>query len=250
MQLIVDIERDDVASTYPSQLAGDLLEQAPNETVSALLVPVKAAGRVLGVMSLVSDAWAGSPGLQVLRAADGLAGAPAWRWRSRAGSKKSTRPPWRSPGPSCPTRQLDPRLRHGQSLSAGRGRGCRRLVRHHPHRARPLPGRGRRRRRARARGGLFDGRAAKCRPGARYRGQWSCRDPPGPRLAGLRDSAGRLCDCGLCGRRPRRRGLDLGFGRALAADLVRWPWREDARWPRGDPLGLQRDASRWTNGYL
>ena len=105
VQLIVDIERDDVASTYPSQLAGDLLEQAPNETVSALLVPVKAAGRVLGVMSLVSDAWAGSPGLQVLRAADGLAGAPAWRWRSRAGSKKSTRPPWRSPGPSCPTRQ-------------------------------------------------------------------------------------------------------------------------------------------------
>jgi GAF domain-containing protein len=41
---------------------------------TALLVPVTAAGRVIGVMSLVSDRWAGAPPAQVRYAAEGLAG--------------------------------------------------------------------------------------------------------------------------------------------------------------------------------
>jgi GAF domain-containing protein len=41
---------------------------------TALLVPVTAAGRVIGVMTLVSDTWAGAPPAQVRFAAEGLAG--------------------------------------------------------------------------------------------------------------------------------------------------------------------------------
>jgi GAF domain-containing protein len=41
---------------------------------TALIVPVMAAGRVIGVMSLVSATWAGAPPTQVRYAAEGLAG--------------------------------------------------------------------------------------------------------------------------------------------------------------------------------
>ena len=74
VQLIPEVPREVVESMYPGQLAAELLGAARTGHFSALVVPVKAAGRVLGVMSLVSDSWAGSPGLQVLRVAEGLVG--------------------------------------------------------------------------------------------------------------------------------------------------------------------------------
>jgi serine/threonine-protein kinase RsbW len=59
----------------------DIYEVPPTAEVSArdavwtaLLVPVTTAGRVIGVMSLVSDVWAGAPPAQVRYAAEGLAG--------------------------------------------------------------------------------------------------------------------------------------------------------------------------------
>ncbi len=49
-------------------------QAASDPAWTALLVPVRAAGRVIGVMSLVSDSWAGAPPKQVRQSAEGLAG--------------------------------------------------------------------------------------------------------------------------------------------------------------------------------
>jgi GAF domain-containing protein len=46
----------------------------PDAAWTALLIPVTVAGRVIGVMTLVSDAWSGVPPPQVRYAAEGLAG--------------------------------------------------------------------------------------------------------------------------------------------------------------------------------
>jgi hypothetical protein len=46
----------------------------PDAAWTALLIPVTVAGRVIGVMTLVSDAWSATPPPQVRYAAEGLAG--------------------------------------------------------------------------------------------------------------------------------------------------------------------------------
>ncbi len=49
-------------------------QAASDPAWTALLVPVRAGGRVIGVMSLVSDSWSGAPPKQVRQSAEGLAG--------------------------------------------------------------------------------------------------------------------------------------------------------------------------------
>ena len=61
------------------EMARDICTQPPaaptsNAAWTALAVPVMAAGSVIGVMSLASDAWGESPPAQVQFAAEGLAG--------------------------------------------------------------------------------------------------------------------------------------------------------------------------------
>jgi GAF domain-containing protein len=59
------------------QVYGDALRERVLATQSdwtALVVPIKAAGQVIGVMSLVSNSWSGAPPSGVWHAAEGLAG--------------------------------------------------------------------------------------------------------------------------------------------------------------------------------
>jgi serine/threonine-protein kinase RsbW len=73
VQVVPSVTRDMVARVYEPGLAEQVLS-LDGETWSALAVPVYASGRVIGVMSLVSNAWAGSPPDDVRLAAEGLAG--------------------------------------------------------------------------------------------------------------------------------------------------------------------------------
>lgn len=67
------VTRDMVRQVYDESLAARI-PRLEDPTWTGLVVPVKAAGRVLGVMSLVSEAWGGDPPEQVRYAAEGLAG--------------------------------------------------------------------------------------------------------------------------------------------------------------------------------
>lgn len=69
--LVVPIEEGLVRALYASHLAERILRQGDQWT--ALVVPIQASGRVIGVMSLVSGDWDGSPPDDVRFAAEGLA---------------------------------------------------------------------------------------------------------------------------------------------------------------------------------
>jgi len=68
-----DAGREHVAAVYPDDVTGALLAASRTGRFSALVVPVKVTGRVMGVVSLVSDSWEGRPSADVVRAAEGLA---------------------------------------------------------------------------------------------------------------------------------------------------------------------------------
>jgi GAF domain-containing protein len=73
VRYVPDVTREDITAVYPDDLADEMLATARGARLSALVVPAKVSGRVIGVMSLVSGAWARSPGDSVLRTAEGLA---------------------------------------------------------------------------------------------------------------------------------------------------------------------------------
>jgi GAF domain-containing protein len=68
---IVPVEESGVRAMYEERHAKEIMEAGA--TWSALVVPVKATGRAIGAMSLVSAAWNGEPSDEVRFAAEGLA---------------------------------------------------------------------------------------------------------------------------------------------------------------------------------
>ncbi len=72
VQVITRITAE-IAAAYPTLEPESLFGAAEQGPWSALAVPVKAAGSVVGVMSLVSDRWRDGPGPALLHAAEGLA---------------------------------------------------------------------------------------------------------------------------------------------------------------------------------
>ncbi|HET9093297.1 MAG TPA: SpoIIE family protein phosphatase [Acidimicrobiales bacterium] len=73
VQVISRVTAEIAAAAYPALEPEPLLAAAEQGQWSALAVPVKAAGSVVGVMSLVSDRWRDAPGPALLHAAEGLA---------------------------------------------------------------------------------------------------------------------------------------------------------------------------------
>lgn len=70
-RVLFPIDADVVRVTYPEPFASRILRHGPEWT--ALVVPVRALGAVVGVMSLVSPGWGPTPPDQVVFAAEGLA---------------------------------------------------------------------------------------------------------------------------------------------------------------------------------
>lgn len=68
------VERVEPDSLRSRHIDSELLERAARRQWTAMVVPVKSAGRVIGVMSLASADWAGSPPDQLRFGAEGLAG--------------------------------------------------------------------------------------------------------------------------------------------------------------------------------
>jgi serine phosphatase RsbU (regulator of sigma subunit)/uncharacterized protein YigA (DUF484 family) len=73
VQIVSSVTRAMVAQTYEPDLAA-LVLSLPGDSWCAIAVPVYSSGRVIGVMSLVSNAWNGTPPDDVRLAAEGLAG--------------------------------------------------------------------------------------------------------------------------------------------------------------------------------
>ena len=71
--IVPSVSRDMVTTIYEPDLAAQVLA-LPGDAWCAITVPVFASGRVVGVMSLVSDAWNRTPPHDVRFAAEGLAG--------------------------------------------------------------------------------------------------------------------------------------------------------------------------------
>jgi len=73
VQVVPQVTRDMVARIYEPDLASRVLS-LPGEAWCAIAIPVYSSGRVVGVMSLVSNAWDDGPPDDVRLAAEGLAG--------------------------------------------------------------------------------------------------------------------------------------------------------------------------------
>lgn len=71
-QLVPLVTADIVRQVYRDPQADSILSL--QESWTAVIVPVRSGGQVIGVMSLVSNAWRGSPPAHLLFAAEGLAG--------------------------------------------------------------------------------------------------------------------------------------------------------------------------------
>ena len=71
-QVVPRVTDREVRQVYGEQLRERVLATQSNWT--ALVVPIKAAGQVIGVMSLVADSWGGTPPAGVWHSAEGLAG--------------------------------------------------------------------------------------------------------------------------------------------------------------------------------
>ena len=71
-QVVPRVTEKEVRPVYGDALTEQVLATQGNWT--ALVVPIKAAGQVIGVMSLVSNWWGGAPPAGVWHSAEGLAG--------------------------------------------------------------------------------------------------------------------------------------------------------------------------------
>ena len=71
-QVVGRVTEKEVRQVYGDALTERVLAAQSNWT--ALVVPIKAAGQVIGVMSLVSNSWRGAPPSGVWHSAEGLAG--------------------------------------------------------------------------------------------------------------------------------------------------------------------------------
>jgi GAF domain-containing protein len=71
-QIVPKVTEREVLQVYGEELKDRILAAQANWT--SLAVPIKAAGQVIGVMSLVSSAWGGTPPAEVWHSAEGLAG--------------------------------------------------------------------------------------------------------------------------------------------------------------------------------
>ncbi|HXW80682.1 MAG TPA: PP2C family protein-serine/threonine phosphatase, partial [Acidimicrobiales bacterium] len=71
-QVVQRVTEREVLQVYGGALKDRILATQANWT--SLAVPIKAAGQVIGVMSLVSNAWGGTPPAGVWHSAEGLAG--------------------------------------------------------------------------------------------------------------------------------------------------------------------------------
>jgi GAF domain-containing protein len=74
LRVVPRLSREMVEAIYPGRLASDLLHASTGGPWGAIVVPVKASGNTIGVMSLVSNRWGASPNPRVIHAAEGLAG--------------------------------------------------------------------------------------------------------------------------------------------------------------------------------
>jgi GAF domain-containing protein len=74
IQVVGDLADDVARRAFPPGPGRSQVEPS-SAPFTALVVPMKVAGRVIGVMALISNSWRGAPGSDVLRAAEGL----AWR---------------------------------------------------------------------------------------------------------------------------------------------------------------------------
>jgi GAF domain-containing protein len=72
--VVPEVSAEMVRRVYDADLAARILRHGHERPWTALVVPVKAAGRTIGVMSLVSREWRGDPPHQIRHAAEGLAG--------------------------------------------------------------------------------------------------------------------------------------------------------------------------------
>jgi GAF domain-containing protein len=71
-QLVSHVTEKEVRQVYDDAQSNRILARQGNWT--ALVVPIKASGQVIGVMSLVSDSWGAAPPEGVWHSAEGLAG--------------------------------------------------------------------------------------------------------------------------------------------------------------------------------
>ena len=71
-QLVPIVRRNHMSALYTEEQIGEIERFGRDWT--ALVVPIRASGQTIGVMSLVSRAWRGAPPDQVWHAAEGLAG--------------------------------------------------------------------------------------------------------------------------------------------------------------------------------
>jgi GAF domain-containing protein len=75
LRIVEDVGEDVVRRVYGDPLVARIIAaQGGPSQLTSLNVPIRAGGEVIGVMSLVSGAWRGEPGAEVLFAAEGLAG--------------------------------------------------------------------------------------------------------------------------------------------------------------------------------
>ncbi|HTT90547.1 MAG TPA: SpoIIE family protein phosphatase [Acidimicrobiales bacterium] len=71
-QVVSHVTEDHIRAVYDEAQSNLILAQDADWT--ALVIPIKAGGQVIGVMSLVSDDWGGAPPEGVWHSAEGLAG--------------------------------------------------------------------------------------------------------------------------------------------------------------------------------